>query len=53
MPAASSDQSAVEQQAMAALNYLSPKDKTKVLEYIASLITLEKVKNDQRSAPQN
>ena len=52
MPA-DSETSTVEQQAVLALNHLGPKDKKKVLEYIANLIALEKVKNDQTSPTQN
>ena len=52
MPADSSERKAVEQQAINALNFLSDKDKEKVLKYIESLVTLEKVKNDERSAVQ-
>jgi hypothetical protein len=48
MPA-DSTQDAVEQQAVHAMNYLSTEDKKKVLEYIDSLITLDKTTNDQRS----
>jgi hypothetical protein len=48
MPA-DSDNNAIEQQAVHAMNYLSPEDKKKVLEYINSLITLDKATNDQRS----
>jgi hypothetical protein len=36
----------VEDQALAALHHLSDEDKHKVLEYIASLIHLEQVTND-------
>jgi hypothetical protein len=53
MPADSTENITAEQQAIKSLNYLSPDDKSKVLEYIASLIALEKVKNDQTSTPQN
>jgi len=50
MPASSTEKLSVEQQALAALSHLNDEDKAKVLEYIGSLITLEKVKNDQASA---
>jgi hypothetical protein len=49
MPAASSEQNSVEQQALHALNYLNHEDQQKVLEYISSLVALEKVNNDQGS----
>jgi hypothetical protein len=39
----------VEQQAINALNYLDDQDKQKVLEYIDSLINLDKANNDKRS----
>ena len=48
-----SGKSSVEQQAISALNHLSPEDKTKALKYIESLVTLEKIKNDQTSATEN
>lgn len=50
MPADSSEQHTVEQQAVNALAYLNDKDKHQVLQYIDSLILLETVKNDQRSS---
>lgn len=40
----------VEQQAVNALGYLDDKSKQKVLEYIDSLITLDKVNNDERNS---
>jgi hypothetical protein len=40
----------VEQQALNALNYLSDRDKEKVLKYIQSLLSLEEIKNDEASA---
>ena len=49
MPDAPTQKKDVEQQALAALGFLNDEDKSKVLEYIASLIKLEKVKNDQAS----
>jgi len=39
----------VEEQALQALRYLSDDDQAAVLKYIDSLVTLEKVKNDQGS----
>jgi hypothetical protein len=39
----------VEQQAISALNYLDDQNKQKVLEYIDSLINLDKANNDKRS----
>jgi hypothetical protein len=53
MPADSIEQNTVEQQALHALAHLSDKDKASVLSYIESLVTLEKVKNDQRSSTQD
>ena len=53
MPADQPEQPSVEQQALNALNFLNDTDKHKVLEYISSLVTLEKVKDDQRSSTQN
>ena len=53
MPADSSEQPAVEQQALHALNYLNEDDKSKVLKYIESLITLENLKHDQGSITQD
>jgi hypothetical protein len=50
MPAESPDDISVEQQAIKALSYLNEDEKSKVLEYIDSLITLHEVHNDQRSA---
>jgi len=49
MAATSAKKSLVEEQALQALQHLSQEDKSKVIEYIDSLITLEKVKNDQTS----
>jgi len=49
MPADSETLKAVERQAITALAYLSQSDKHKVLQYIDSLMLLEKVQNDQRS----
>jgi hypothetical protein len=49
----SSKKTSVEQQAIKSLNYLSDEDKAKALKYIESLITLEKIKNDQTSATKN
>lgn len=49
MPADSEAHKAIERQAIDALAYLSPADKHKVLQYIDSLMLLEKVQNDQRS----
>ena len=53
MPAEQLEQPSVDQQALKALKFLSDADKHKVLEYIASLVTLEKIKDDQTSSPQN
>jgi hypothetical protein len=53
MPVDQLEQSSIDQQALNALKFLSDSDKHKVLEYIASLVTLEKVKDDQTSSPQN
>lgn len=53
MPADLSENNSAEQQAIKALDYLNTEDKSKVLEYIANLVALEKVKNDQASTPQN
>jgi hypothetical protein len=51
MPAALEDKKQlVEQQALSALNYLSDRDKEKVLKYIQSLLFLEEIKNDEASA---
>ena len=50
MPDSSIDDDPVERQALKALHYLSAEDKQKVLEYIASLVNLETVKNDERSS---
>jgi hypothetical protein len=51
MPAASEESKAlVEQQAANALGHLSDRDKEKVLKYIESLLTLEKIKNDEASS---
>lgn len=50
MPADLSEHNPVEQQALKAVQYLSTEDQRKVLEYIASLINLETVKNDERSS---
>ena len=49
MPAVPEEKKNIEQQALAALGFLNEEDKSKVLEYIASLVKLEKVKNDQTS----
>lgn len=54
MSAAPEDTNAlVEQQALAALGHLSDKDKVKVLKYLESILTLEKIKDDQGSPAQN
>ena len=53
MPADPIEQNTIEQQALHALTHLSDKDKASVLSYIESLVTLEKVKNDQRSPTQD
>jgi hypothetical protein len=53
MSADSSEQPAVEQQALLALNHLDEEDKSKVLKYIESLITLENAKHDQGSITQD
>jgi flagellar motor switch protein FliG len=50
MSAALLEEHTVEQQAIHALAYLNDEDKHKVLEYIASLLTLEEAKHDQTSA---
>jgi hypothetical protein len=52
MPADSTDK-AVEQQALNALSYLSPEEQRHVLEYINSIINLDKTKNDQGSSVKN
>jgi hypothetical protein len=52
MPADSTDNT-VEQQAIDALRYLDSEEQTNVLRYINSLIKLDSVKDDQRSAAQN
>ncbi len=50
MPADSPEPVSVEQQALKAIHYLSSEEQRKVLDYIVSLINLEKVKNDERSS---
>jgi hypothetical protein len=49
MPADPVFKNTVEEQALQALSHLSDKDQAEVLKYIESLVTLEKVKNDQGS----
>lgn len=50
MPADSKEKSNLEQQALRAISFLSAEEQKKVLEYILSLINLQKVKNDERSS---
>jgi hypothetical protein len=53
MPADSQTSDSIEQQALNAIAHLPPEDKKKILEYIHSIINLEKVKNDQGSSTQD
>ena len=48
-PCCSTESQPVEQQAIKALSYLDEESKVKVLEYIASLVNLQSVKNDKAS----